>query len=138
MDGDVTINGFDIHQDNMIIYLNNKDLDVFPGVSTMEDGQWKSNQFQRDTFEGISIWKFSGDNLILVTQMNTTLIYNFEERKLIHKITNPQKLLDAGPPPVKPMGMSRAATMKKQRTLNMSGKSPKKSSAVIDKIEIPS
>lgn len=45
MDGDVTINGFDIHQDNMIIYLNNKDLDVFSGVSTMEDGQWKSNQF---------------------------------------------------------------------------------------------
>jgi hypothetical protein len=45
MDTDVRISGFDIYQDNMIIYLNNKDLDVFSGVSTMEDGQWKSNPF---------------------------------------------------------------------------------------------
>jgi hypothetical protein len=45
MDSDVRISGFDIYQDNMIIYMNNKDLDVFSGVSTMEDGQWKSNPF---------------------------------------------------------------------------------------------
>jgi WD40 repeat protein len=68
--------------------------------------------------------------------MNTTLIYNFEERKLIHKITNPQKLLGAS---LMNRGLSKSKTLMKKKTqsLGNSGKSPTKKNSMNSKLEIP-
>lgn len=84
------IDGFDICNDNMIIYNDHKDLDIFRNISKLETGNWRSEPFFEDNFEGIVFWKFFCEKLIIVTQQNTVQIYNFEQRKLLQKIENPQ------------------------------------------------
>jgi hypothetical protein len=93
----LTITKFEIHNDDMLIYLNNADLYVFRSISTLEDGKWLSDsgphelsnrKFLKIHMVQLDYFRICNNTVVLINKMGTVFLYDFENGNLIDSIEN--------------------------------------------------